>query len=380
MERDRSYSYPAGTSQPQVWLMIVLLAVVSLLFLNEARSWLADVHYQGAQPRLVAVRGELASDEQSTIALFKAVAPSVVYITSVSFQKDCFYCRALEVQQGTGSGFIWDANGYVVTNYHVIADTESVQVALADQSAWKARLVGSDPDLDIAVLKIDAPRHLLPPIPIGTSSDLQVGQKVFAIGNPFGFDQTLTSGIISGLGREITGATNRPIRGVIQTDAAINPGNSGGPLLDSAGRVIGINAAILSPSGAYAGIGFATPVDALNRIVPRIIRGEQIQKPRLGIIMAEDYLVRRLGLEGALILTVTPNGAADKAGLLPTRRDEKGGLVLGDRIIAIDGEPVRSTNDLFRIIDSHKIGDTVRVTVMREDRKIEAQVKLQSLP
>ncbi len=380
MERDRIYSYPAGMSQPRMWLMIVLLAAASLFFLNEARSWFADVHYQGARPRLVAVRGELASDEQSTIALFRAVAPSVVYITSVSFQKDCFYCRALEVQHGTGSGFVWDANGYVVTNYHVIANTEAAQVALADQSVWKARLVGSDPDLDLAVLKIDAPRRLLPPIPIGTSSDLQVGQKVFAIGNPFGFDQTLTSGIISGLGREISGATNRPIRGVIQTDAAINPGNSGGPLLDSAGRVIGINAAILSPSGAYAGIGFATPVDALNRIVPRLIRGEQIQKPRLGIIMAEDYLVRRLGLEGALILTVTPNGAADQAGLLPTHRNEKGELVLGDRIIAIDGEPVRSTNDLFRIIDNRNIGDTVRITVMREDRKIEAQVKLQAVP
>ncbi len=380
MERDRIYSYPAGTSQPQMWLMIVLLAAVPLLFLNEARSWFADVHYRGAQPRLVAVRGELASDEQSTIALFKAVAPSVVYITGVSFQKDCFYCRALEVQKGTGSGFVWDANGYIVTNYHVIANTDSAQVALADQSTWKAALVGSDPDLDIAVLKIDAPRHLLPPIPIGTSADLQVGQKVFAIGNPFGFDQTLTAGIISGLGREITGATNRPIRGVIQTDAAINPGNSGGPLLDSTGRVIGINTAILSPSGAYAGIGFATPVDTLNRIVPLIIRGEHVEKPRLGIITAEDYLVRRLGLEGALILTVTPNGAADRAGLRATRRDESGGITLGDLIVAIDGEPVRSTNDLFRIIDNHKIGDTVRVTVMREDRKIEAQVKLQAVP
>jgi S1-C subfamily serine protease len=361
-----------------MWLMIVLFVAVSLLSFNEARTWFADVHYQGAEPRLVAARGELALDEQSAISLFKAIAPSVVYITSVAFQKDCFYCRALEVPQGTGSGFVWDANGYIVTNYHVVADTDAAQIALADHSTWKAKLVGSDPDLDIAVLKIDAPRRLLPPIPVGTSDDLQVGQKVFAIGNPFGFDQTLTTGIISGLGREIMGATNRPIRGVIQTDAAINPGNSGGPLLDSAGRVVGINAAILSPSGAYAGIGFATPVDVVNRIVPRIIRGEQVQKPRLGLVTAEDYLVRRLGLEGALILTVTPNGPADKAGLRATRRDEGGGIALGDLIVAIDGVPVRSTNDLYRIIDNHRIGDKVQVTVLREGQKLELPVELRA--
>jgi S1-C subfamily serine protease len=318
----------------------------------------------------------LASDETSTIELFRAVGPSVVYITGMTVQQDCFYCRALEIPQGTGTGFVWDENGYIVTNYHVVADAQTVQISLADQSTWEGRLVGTDPDKDVAVLKIDAPRRLLPPIPMGTSQNLQVGQKVFAIGNPFGFDQTLTTGIISGLGREITGATNRPIQGVIQTDAAINPGNSGGPLLDSAGRVIGMNAAILSPSGAYAGIGFAVPIDAVNVIVPRLIRGEESDKPRLGVLFAEDYLVRRLGREGALVLTVTPGGAGAKAGLLATRRGDDGEILLGDLIVAIDGEPVTGTSDVFRIIDSRKKGDTVTLTIVRQDEKIEAKVAL----
>jgi S1-C subfamily serine protease len=363
-----------------VWLTLVLTVLVGWLLIDDARLWFADVHYEQAASRPVIARGELASDETTTIELFRVVGPSVVYITSMTVRQDCFYCRALEIPQGTGTGFVWDENGYIVTNYHVIADTETVQVALADHSTWRARIVGTDPDKDIAVLKIDAPQRLLPPIPMGTSKNLQVGQKVFAIGNPFGFDQTLTTGIISGLGREITGATNRPIQGVIQTDAAINPGNSGGPLLDSAGRVIGINAAILSPSGAYAGIGFAVPIDSVNVIVPRLIRGEESDTPRLGVLLAEDYLVRRLGREGALVLTVTPGSAADKAGLLATRRSDDGEILLGDLIVAIDGEPVAATGDLFRIIDRHKKGDTVTLTIVRQDEKVDVEVTLSSTP
>jgi S1-C subfamily serine protease len=221
----------------------------------------------------------------------------------------------------------------------------------------------------------------LPPIPIGTSNDLQVGQKVFAIGNPFGFDQTLTTGVISGLGREIQSATHPPIQGVIQTDAAINPGNSGGPLLDSAGRVIGINTAIVSPSGAYAGIGFAVPVDVVNRIVPQIIRGEKLKKPGVGIKkFAEDYQVRRLGLEGVLILDVTPGSAADKAGLQPTKRDAFGRLILGDLIVAAGGKPIRNADDLFRVFDSHEVGDTLTLTIIRNERKVDVEVQLQALP
>jgi S1-C subfamily serine protease len=380
MKRHPSHSRCAGRVRAETVLVVLLLGVVGWLLFKDARTWFDDVHYEGAESRPVMARGELADDETTTIELFQAVGPSVVYITGMTIHKDCFHCRALEIPQGTGTGFVWDENGYIVTNYHVIADSESIQVALADQSVWKGRIVGSDPDNDIAVLKVDAPRRLLPPIPLGTSTDLRVGQKVFAIGNPFGFDQTLTTGIISGLGREITGATNRPIRGMIQTDAAINPGNSGGPLLDSAGRVIGVNAAILSPSGAYAGMGFAVPIDAVNRIVPQLIRGEQIDRPRLGVLLAEDYLVQRLGREGAMVLTVTPGSAADKAGLLAARRNDDGEILLGDLIVAIDGEPVNGTGDLFRIIDSHKVGDKAILTIVREDEKLDVEITLENLP
>jgi S1-C subfamily serine protease len=320
------------------------------------------------------------ADEEVAIKAFNTVSSSVVFITSKQISHDLFHLHTTDVEEDAGSGFIWDANGYIVTNYHVVRNSEAVQVALGDQSIWKAKRVGTNPDKDIAVLKVDAPANLLPPIPIGTSCDLQVGQRVFAIGNPFGYDQTLTAGVISGLGREITGAGNRPIKGVIQTDAPLNPGNSGGPLLDSAGRVIGMNTAILSPTGAYAGIGFAVPIDCINRIVPEIIRGETVPRPDLGVTAAPDHLVRRLGLEGVLILTISPNTTAEKAGLHGTERNDLGKIVLGDLIIASDGEPIRTMDDLLRIIDKHKVGDTVQLTILREGKKMDVKANLESLP
>jgi S1-C subfamily serine protease len=380
MERDRRQLYRAGRVQAQTVLTVLLLVLVGLLFYRESRFWFGGAHQKGALPRVVTARGDLAADEKSMIDLFKAVSPSVVYITSLSVQQDPFRFRALEVPQGAGSGFIWDEKGYVVTNFHVIAEAQGANVTLADRSTWPAKLVGAEPDKDIAVLKIDAPTGLLPPIPLGTSADLHVGQKVFAIGNPFGFDQTLTTGVISGLGREIVSATRRPIQGVIQTDAAINPGNSGGPLLDSAGRVIGINTAIVSPSGAYAGIGFAVPVDVVNRIVPQIISGRQVEKPGLGVAIAEDAVAQRLGLEGVLILGVTPGSAAEKAGLRPTSQSARGRVVLGDLIVAAEGKPVRNSNDLYRILDNHNVGDALDLTIMRDDRKVDLPVTLQALP
>ena len=309
-------------------------------------------------------RGDLAEDEKSTIDLFKQASPSVVYVTSIAVQRQMFSLRPLAIPQGTGSGFIWDENGYVVTNYHVVKDGQAFEVQLADHSTWQAKPVGADPDKDVAVLKIDAPKELLPPITVGTSSDLEVGQKVFAIGNPFGLDQTLTTGVISALGREIESVTRRPIQGVIQTDAAINPGNSGGPLLDSAGRLIGVNTAIFSPSGAYAGIGFAVPVDVVNHIVPQIIRTGRAQKAGLGIEPAPDHWVRQLGVEGALVLRVSPGGAGERAGLRPTRQEGRR-FVRGDLIVAVDDKPVRNTKDLLRALDSYDVGDTVRLRVRR---------------
>jgi len=380
MESDRRMPRRAGRAQPQAVLTILLLVLAGLLLYREARFWLGGVHQKGAMPRVVTARGDLAEDEKSTIELFRTVAPSVVYITTLSVQPDPFRFRALEVPRGSGSGFIWDEKGHIVTNYHVIAEAQRANVTLADQSTWPARLVGVEPDKDIAVLKIDAPAALLPPIPIGTSADLQVGQKVFAIGNPFGFDQTLTSGVISGLGREIVSASRRPIQGVIQTDAAINPGNSGGPLLDSAGRLIGINTAIVSPSGAYAGIGFAVPVDVVNRIVPQIISGQPIEKPGLGVSLVDDSFARRLGAEGVLFYDVVPGSAADKAGLRPTYWDARRRIVIGDVIVGADGKPIRTLNDLYRVLDNHQVGDVLVLTIVRENHKFDLQVTLQALP
>ncbi len=361
-------------------LILLLAALLIVLLFWQIKPWLFGVHDRDASPRVVTPRGDLAQDEKSTIDLFRQASPSVVYITSKTIRQNLFSLYATEVPQGTGSGFVWDANGFIVTNYHVIQDATGADVTLADHSTWQARLVGEEPDKDLAVLKIDAPDHLLPAIAVGTSSDLEVGQKVFAIGNPFGFDQTLTTGVISGLGRVIQSATGRPIEGVIQTDAAINPGNSGGPLLDSAGRLIGINTAIVSPSGAYAGIGFAVPVDVVNRLVPQIIRYGRARKAGLGIREAPDSFVRRLGLEGVLVWTVLPGGAADQAGMRPTRSGTRGRIALGDVIVAIDGKPVHDSNDLYRILDAHEIGDEVTVRVRRPQGQVDLNVTLQEQP
>jgi S1-C subfamily serine protease len=362
------------------WLVIILLLLVGLLLYSEAKDWLHDLYQERAEPRAITARGALAEDEQSTIEMFKMVSPSVVFITSLAQQTDFFSFRALEIPQGAGSGFIWDDSGYIVTNYHVMMSSRRARVALADGSVRTGLLVGTEPDKDVAVLKVEAPKSVLPPIPIGTSENLEVGQKVYAIGNPFGFDQTLTTGIISGLGREIMAATKRPIEGVIQTDAAINPGNSGGPLLDSAGRVIGVNAAILSPSGAYAGIGFAVPIDVVNRIVPQIIRTGAATRPGLGISIAQDQVTKRLGLEGVLILSVIEGSAAEQAGLRATARDEDGQILLGDIIVAIDGKRVKSTSDLLRIIDAHDVGDTLQLHIQRPSEGIiDIEVQLQAL-
>jgi S1-C subfamily serine protease len=224
-----------------------------------------------AQPRAVTPRGDLAADDKATIELFKAVSPSVVHITNLGVRRDRFTLDVQQVPRGTGTGFVWDTNGFVVTNFHVVEGASTVRVILADHSGYDSSQIWGYPDKDLAVVRINAPKEKLKPIAVGTSHDLQVGQKTLAIGNPFGLDQTLTNGIVSALGREIESANGRPLRGVIQTSAAINPGNSGGPLLDGAGRLIGVNTAILSPSGTFAGIGFAIPVDEVNQVVPQLI-------------------------------------------------------------------------------------------------------------
>ena len=326
-----------------------------------------------AEARPVTARGDLASDEKATIELFERCSPSVVYITSLARRPVSFF-EMTEVPQGSGSGFVWDRQGHIVTNFHVIQDASSLVVTLADQSDWKATVVGVEPDKDLAVLRIGAPEAKLPPILVGTSRDLKVGQKVFAIGNPFGLDETLTTGIVSALGRTIESVTGRKIQGVVQTDAAINPGNSGGPLLDSAGRLIGVNTQIASPSGASAGIGFAVPADTVNEVVPQLIAHGRVIRPRLGITPAQEGVVRRLGLTGVLVLEVQEGTGAAKAGLRGTRRERDGSIALGDVVVGVAGKRVASYDDLVSALEKQKIGDTVPVRVLRDGREITVDV------
>lgn len=327
-------------------------------------------------PRDIASRGALGTDEVSTIRLFESAQASVVYITSLSVERDFISMNLFEIPQGAGSGFIWDARGHIVTNFHLIQNAQAAKVTLSDQSTHQASLVGAEPDKDIAVIKIDPSGLRLAPIPVGTSKDLRVGQRVYAIGNPFGFDHTLTTGIISGLGREIKSVTDRPIQGVIQTDAAINPGNSGGPLLDSAGRLIGMNTAILSPSGAYSGIGFAVPVDTINRIVPQLIKGGKVKKPGLGIRVIESDLARRQGIVGAIVANVLPGSPAEKHGLEGIHRIASGAIELGDVITAIDGIVVEDGNDLLRVLDERSPGDRVTLTLNRRGSVRDVKIEL----
>ena len=312
----------------------------------------------------------LGAAERATIELFETAAPSVVYITSTAVRRDFFGRNAVEVPSGTGSGFVWDRDGHIVTNFHVIQNADRAIVTLADQSTWPARLVGAAPEKDLAVLRIEAPDDTLKPLRVGRSAELRVGQSVYAIGNPFGYDQTLTTGVISALGREIESVARVPIRDVIQTDAAINPGNSGGPLLDSQGALIGVNTAIFSPSGAYAGIGFSIPVDDVRWVVPDLILHGRIRRPTLGVQIAPAYTTRRLRVQGALVWDVVPGSGAERAGILPTRRDRRGNLLLGDIIIAIDDVPIASDGDLLLALERRKPGERVQVTVQRLDREL----------
>jgi S1-C subfamily serine protease len=330
------------------------------------------------EPRVVAARGNLAEDEKNTIAIFEESAPSVVYITSIELRRSIFSLNVYEIPQGTGSGFIWDTKGRIVTNYHVVGDASRVEVTLGDNTVYEGTMVGAAPDKDIAVLQISAPANALKPLPLGDSESLLVGQKVFAIGNPFGLDHTITSGIVSALDREITAVTGRSIQGVIQTDAAINPGNSGGPLLDSAGRLIGVNTAIYSPSGASAGIGFAVPVNVVNKVVPELIGHGKVIQPGIGVTLASERIARRFDIQGLLVINVQPGSSAYKAGIRETRQ-VRGKIILGDIIVAVNGEPVESYDDLRDELDRYNIGDEVTLILLREEEHIEVRLRLEEV-
>jgi S1-C subfamily serine protease len=320
----------------------------------------------------------LEADEQRTIELFKSASRSVAFITTRVQQVDLWTRRVFEVPAGTGSGFLWDDRGHVVTNFHVVQNAASARVSLAEGD-FDARVIGYAEDQDVAVLLLESPPAGLVPIRIGTSADLEVGQKVFAIGNPFGLDHTLTTGIVSALGRTIDSVSGTTIFDVIQTDAAINPGNSGGPLLDSSGRLIGVNTAIYSPSGASAGIGFAVPVDTVRRIVPELIQYGKVVRPALGVGLDDrlsSYVTRRLGVEGVLIRDVYPRSAAAAAGLEGTQL-RRGRIVPGDVIQAIDGKDVADMADLLGRLGSYRPGDTVTLKVWRDGKTRDVTVRLQ---
>lgn len=320
----------------------------------------------------------LTPSEKATIRLFEEAAPSVCFITTTNVRMDFWTRDVTEIPRGTGSGFIWDKQGHIVTNYHVIQGADRATVTLADRSTWEAKLVGSAPEKDLAVLRIEVDDQVLRPIPVGKSDNLLVGQSVYAIGNPFGLDQTLTTGIVSALGREIESVAGIPIRDVIQTDAAINPGNSGGPLLNSSGQLIGVNTAIYSPSGASAGIGFSIPVDVVSWAIPELIRYGKIKRPTLGVELAQDHITRRLGLKpGALVINVIEGSSADRAGIRPTYRDRRGYIQLGDMIVGINDEKIASNNDLVLALEAMEVGQVVQVKILRNDKLLEVDLELE---
>jgi S1-C subfamily serine protease len=366
--------HAAGVS---AWVVLFLLGVIALLLFRYRSGVWMDLNDPQAVARAVTPRGELSSAEKSQIAIFEQASPSVVHITSIGARGT-----------GTGTGFIWDRNGYIVTNYHVVAGASRWHVTLADNTTYEAAFVGGEPASDVAVLKIPAEPGKLIPIPIGSSDDLKVGQNAYAIGSPFGLDQTLTTGVISGLGRQIRSVDGHPINDVIQTDAAINPGNSGGPLLDSAGRAIGMNTAIFSPSGTNAGVGFAIPIDTVNRLVPQLIRTGSVERPALGITFFRESILdqlRRRGVpdipeQGVVISEVLPGSSAERAGLRGSEFDPRRGFRLGDVIVGVDDTPIETGDDLFRALERYQVGDTVVLSIVRDGKPLQVTITLQARP
>lgn len=351
-----------------------LLWLVILLFFWSG-NWLFQTWQTADQARIITPRGSLSDSEQQTIQLFAQSSPSVAYIFTEQTHQTLF--GNINRDSGAGSGFIWDGAGHIVTNYHVVKGASRILVKLDSGNAIPAKLVGAAANYDLAVLRLITLYPALKPIPLGSSAQLQVGQAVFAIGNPFGLSRTLTTGIISALNRRLPTANGREIAGVIQTDAAINPGNSGGPLLDSAGRLIGVNTAIMSESGTSAGIGFAVPVDVVNRIVPLLIRQEKIPTPGIGITAAEDAITARLGISGVVITEVVPGLSADQAGLqgIDFRQNR-----LGDIITHVNGQRVATLTELSAELANIGIGKMATLTLIRNEETREVAVLVVDLP
>jgi S1-C subfamily serine protease len=360
------------------WLVVAAFAVAACDKVAPPRQ----AAQEAAPLRPIVARGDLAADEAMTIELFERSKGSVVFITTTQRVLDALSRNMFTIPRGSGSGFVWDDNGHVVTNNHVVMGAAGAKVRLNDGRDYDARLIGTSPTHDLAVLRITVLERQPRALPIGTSGELKVGQKVFAIGNPFGLDWSLTTGVVSALNRALPAEDGRTmIEGLIQTDAAINPGNSGGPLLDSAGRLIGINTAIYSPSGAFAGVGFAVPVDTVNRVVPQLIAKGKYVRPVLGIEAAEEvneWITRHLGVKGVAVLKVAPGSPAAAAGLKSATSGPDGKIIPGDIITAVDGKPVDAVSKLVARLDEHRVGDTVRLTVQRDGKEQEIQVVLKA--
>jgi len=344
-------------------MRILLVVLIGLIAIYVAEPWIDRLVFTRGEPRVITPRGELAPAEQTAVTLFQTVAPSVVQVVAGNRGG----------QGGTGTGFLWDDAGHIVTNNHVVQGASRVSVRMASGDVYRAELIGRAPNYDLAVLRVSGGSRLPPPITLGDSDDLKVGQWAFAIGNPFGLDQTLTTGIISALKRRLPTAEGRELADVIQTDAAINPGNSGGPLLDSAGRLIGVNTAIFSPSGANAGIGFAIPTKVVNRIVPELIGKGRVPTPGIGITVGDEQLATQAGVHGLIVEQVVPGSPAERAGLRGV--DEQEGR-LGDVIIAVNDQPVSRLSDFIEALEKTKIGDTVSLKVQRQSGTVNVPIQV----
>ncbi len=352
---------------------IVVVALLVVLAVYVGQPYVDRLLFSASAPRAVEPRGNLSDLERSTIALFERDSPSVVQVVARAAALETSPSEGEGGQAQSGTGFVWDAAGHIVTNNHVVEGTEAVAVRFASGRVSRATIVGTAPNYDLAVLRVNDTKSLPPPIAIGTSEDLKVGQSVFAIGNPFGLDQSLTTGIISALKRRLPTAGGREISNVIQTDAAINPGNSGGPLLDSAGRVIGVTTAIISPSGTSAGIGFAIPIDIVNRVVPEIIRKGYVPTPGIGIVAANEEAATRAGVEGVVVVRTVPGSSAERAGL---RGIDPNARTLGDVIVGVNGKPVHRLPDLTEELERIGVGKRVTLAIKREGRDVSVEVEV----
>jgi S1-C subfamily serine protease len=347
-------------------------------FRNSASIALAESAPQGiSEPSTV-------TDEQNSIEVYKTLSPGVAFITT-SERMENFYGEQLERESGNGSGSVIDAQGHILTNNHVVEGASKLTVSFGGDKVYPATFVGSDPDTDLAVIKIDPPKEGLTVVPLGDSDKLSVGQKVLAIGNPFGLDRTLTTGVISGLQRPIRASNERPIEGAIQTDASINPGNSGGPLLDKYGRMIGINSQILSRSGGSVGVGFAIPVNIAKRVVPQLLQYGEVRRPKLGANLISISQLREQGVRlpldsGLLVRNSMVGGAAQSAGIRGLSQGADGDIILGDIITSIDGEKMKDMDDLYKFLDKKQIGDTIKVEILRNGKTMTVPVKLLPLP